>query len=244
MVKLHVEQHNAKYCCFSSDGRLIAAVSGTTAYVWDIACPEPHLIETFVGHSDDICALEFSSPSSLISLWDDKSVKFWKIGTSLMDPVEIDSESAAYCLTQAKSITLQAKESIIVISNSTGVVRIWDILTDHQKRSFQIPFNKSKRRDVHLIDDRLIAVWDKSENIHIWDTKKQKSLEIAIQECYKNSALFTQFLLSFLTYVLLSYFVHLHCTNIHILLPSFSFLMTSQTSNEALDQTRQYMALL
>ena len=46
------------------------------------------------------------------------------------------------------------------------------------------------------------------------------------QECYKNSALFAQFLLSFLTYVLLSYFVRLHCANIHIHLPSFSFLMT------------------
>ena len=46
------------------------------------------------------------------------------------------------------------------------------------------------------------------------------------QECLQNSALFAQFLLSFLTYVLLSYFVRLHCANIHILLPSFSFLMT------------------
>ena len=46
------------------------------------------------------------------------------------------------------------------------------------------------------------------------------------QECLQNSALFAQFPLSFLTYVLLSYFVHLHCANIHILLPSFSFLMT------------------
>ena len=64
------------------------------------------------------------------------------------------------------------------------------------------------------------------------------------QECYKNSALFGVFLFSFLTYVLLSDFICLHCANIHILLPSFSFLMTQQTSNEALDQTRQYMVLL
>ena len=32
--------------------------------------------------------------------------------------------------------------------------------------------------------------------------------------------------LIFLNLCLLSYFVHLHCTNIHIHLPSFSFLMT------------------
>ena len=44
------------------------------------------------------------------------------------------------------------------------------------------------------------------------------------QECYKNSALFAQFLLSFLTYVLLSYFVRLHCANIHTPLPFLSYL--------------------
>ena len=43
------------------------------------------------------------------------------------------------------------------------------------------------------------------------------------QECYKNSALFAQFLLSFLTYVLLSYFVRLHCANIHTPLPFLSY---------------------
>ena len=32
--------------------------------------------------------------------------------------------------------------------------------------------------------------------------------------------------LIFLTYYLLSYFVHLHCTNIHLHSPSFSFLTT------------------
>ena len=62
----------------------------------------------------------------------------------------------------------------------------------------------------------------------------------ACQECLQNSTLFAQFLLSFITYVLLSYFVCLHCANIHIPLPSFSSLMTLQTSNKALDQTRCY----
>ena len=43
------------------------------------------------------------------------------------------------------------------------------------------------------------------------------------QEGYKNSALFAQFLLSFLTYVLLSYFIHLHCANTHTPLPFLSY---------------------
>ena len=54
------------------------------------------------------------------------------------------------------------------------------------------------------------------------------------QECYKNSALFTQFLYSFSTYVWLSYFVCLHCTNLHTPLPFlfFSIFMTFRTSRQ------------
>ena len=36
-------------------------------------------------------------------------------------------------------------------------------------------------------------------------------------------------------------FICLHCANIHIYLPSFSFLMILQTSHKAQDKTRQYI---
>jgi WD40 repeat protein len=45
------EQHR---CCFSPDGRLIAVSAGRIAHVWDITGSEPHLIETFIGHTDQI----------------------------------------------------------------------------------------------------------------------------------------------------------------------------------------------
>ena len=51
------------------------------------------------------------------------------------------------------------------------------------------------------------------------------------QEYYKNSAHFAQFLLSFLTYVLLSYFVRLHCANLHTPLP-FCFLSLRLSDHE------------
>ena len=41
------------------------------------------------------------------------------------------------------------------------------------------------------------------------------SLSVECQECSKNSTLLTQLLLSSLTYVSLSYFVRLHCANVH-----------------------------
>ena len=43
------------------------------------------------------------------------------------------------------------------------------------------------------------------------------------QECYKNSALFSQFLLTSLTYVSLSYFIRLHCANVHTPLTLLSY---------------------
>ena len=64
------------HCCFSPDGRLFAVASQATIYVWDVTGLEPHLAETFIGHTEKVNSLIFSSPSSLISASDDKSVKF------------------------------------------------------------------------------------------------------------------------------------------------------------------------
>ena len=97
IAKFCVATYIVKCCCFSPDGRLIAAVgdniiaaSGNIIYVWDVASSNPHLIETFIGHTMTISSLKFSSPSSLISASYDKSVKFWQISTLSADPVTTD----------------------------------------------------------------------------------------------------------------------------------------------------------
>ena len=87
VAKFHVTKSRTSHCCLSPDGRLIAAAVDGIAYVWDTTCSAPHPIKTFVGHADDITSLEFSSPFSLISSSKDGTVKFWQIGTLLMDPV-------------------------------------------------------------------------------------------------------------------------------------------------------------
>ena len=53
--------------------------------------------------------------------------------------------------------------------------------------------------------------------------------QVRCQECSKNSALFAQFLLTSLTYVLLSYFIRLHCANFHAPLPFFLILIIYRT---------------
>src|ERR1700743_3065821 len=114
MAEFSVTSGGTGLCCFSPDGRLVAASAGHIAYVWDVTSPDPYPIEVFIGHTDDITALTFSSSSSLISASDDKSVKFWQIGTSRRDPVEIHSQSATQPPAQVKSITLQAVDGITI----------------------------------------------------------------------------------------------------------------------------------
>ena len=178
ITKFQVAIDNVQCCCFSPDGRLIATNIGSTAYVWNISSSDPYCIETFDGHYGLINALAFSSPSSFISVSDDKSVKFWQVDTSLVDSVETDSESIAYHLVNAQSIALQGMEGIIVTSDSDGVVRIWDILTNSCKRSCQIPFEGSRKREACVIDGRLTAIWLEGDNIHIWDAEKQELLKV------------------------------------------------------------------
>jgi len=164
-----------RYCCFSPDSRLIAAASYHTAYVWDITSSPPNLIETFTGHTSEITSLVFSSPSSLISASKDKSIKFWQIGPSSKDPLEAP-KSTSLTSADIESITLQAKDGIIITSDSDGVVRTWDILTGLCKASFQTPAKGPSKRDAQLINGKLIFSWGADEKINIWDTEKGELL--------------------------------------------------------------------
>ena len=164
------------YCCLSPDGKLIATSTGHIAYVWNIANPEPCLIETFVGHTNDIVSVVFSSPTSLISASWDQSIKFWQIivpSTSL----DITSPKSISHISPIKSITLQAKDGIAISSDSDGIVRIWDLQTGLSKTSFQTPAKNSCLRDVQLINNQLVLVWHAVKEIYIWDVEKGEPLQ-------------------------------------------------------------------
>jgi len=44
VAKFHVVNDYVKHCCFSPDGKLVAATADNTTFVWDISSPNPHLI--------------------------------------------------------------------------------------------------------------------------------------------------------------------------------------------------------
>ena len=166
-----------KHCCFSPDGQLVGAAVDTTAYVWDITSPDPHLVETFVGHTYQITSLAFSSPSSLISASSDKSIKFWQIGVLLTGPIAADSRPTPLISQPIMSVSLQAKAGIAISSYSDGVVKTWDLSTGLCKASFQTPATNHPWRDVQLIDSKLIIAWYKDKKISIWDANAGKLLQ-------------------------------------------------------------------
>jgi len=75
------------------------------------------------------------------------------------------------------SVTLQANDGIAISSDSAGVVRTWDILTDLCKASFHTPVKGVAARDVQLIGDRLILVWSMDAKVHVYDIKQGESLQ-------------------------------------------------------------------
>jgi len=177
MAKFQVANSKINHCCFSPDGRLIATAASQTAHIWDTTSSHPHPIKSFVGHTKDITSLAFSSPSSLVSSSDDKSVKFWEIGTLQADPVVADPESTSPTSAQIMSITLQAEYGISISSDSDGVVRTWAISTGLCKASFQTPAKGAEWSDVKLINSRLIFVWYVAKKIRILDVEKGELLQ-------------------------------------------------------------------
>jgi len=155
-------------CCFSPNNRLVAVAADYNVCVWDITGPNPHLVETFIGHTSSITSLAFSSPSILISASLDKSVKFWKISASFTDPVVIDQ----------KSTVLQAENGITIPAGLEGVVGTWGISAGHCKKPFKTVAKNSCQGNTQPINDRLIFIWhtNQDEKINIWDAEKGELL--------------------------------------------------------------------
>jgi WD40 repeat protein len=169
---------DSNYCCFSPNNRLVAVTAGAVAYVWDITGSDPHLIETFIGHTNNIASITFSSSSSLISASWDQSVRFWQIVTPSTDLAASNPSSTPPAPTPIKSVSLQAKNGIVISSDLDGVVKTWDISTSLCKASFQTPAKGRTLRDAQIIDGGLIVVWFGDEGTHIWDTKKGELLQV------------------------------------------------------------------
>ena len=188
ITQSNIADKTIRHCCFSPDGKLIAAAAaaGSTVYVWDITSPDCCLIETFVGHTDHITALAFSSSSSLISASEDSSVKFWHIRPPSKNQTAADSESAPLTVSRIYSVSLQARAGVAISSDGAGVVKTWDLSTGLCKESYQTPAGGHAWRDVQLVGSRLVISWYEDSQIRIWDTNKNEHLwtvDYPLAEC-------------------------------------------------------------
>jgi len=191
VTEFHIMNKDIKHCCFSPDGGFIAASAGHTIYLWGITGPDPHLVKTFIGHTDDITSLVFSSSLTLISTSgsEDRSVKFWQTSASPADPIIPNTESTLPTLAPIKSVSLQSKDGLAFSLDSAGVVKTWNILTGICKGSSKTEAEDITCGDMQLVGGGLIVVWREpySREIRIWDAEKGRLQTVDTPCGYTNS---------------------------------------------------------
>jgi len=177
ITKFQALDKNSGFCCSSPDGKLVAIVVCFTIRVWNITGSIPHLIETFVGHTNIITSLAFSSPSTLISASFDKSVKFWCIGTSSTNPATADQKSIPLTSAPMESIVLKTKHSPIIPSNlPDGSIKALGILPGTFRGSLPIPDENSNQNNIQPIESKLIFIWYAHKKVNVWDAEKGELL--------------------------------------------------------------------
>ena len=159
------------WCCFSPCNRLVAVAVNKTAYCWDITTSKPQLVETFIGHTNGITSLIFSSSTTLISASSDHSVKFWQIGAQLTDPAITDLEPTSLLSAPIKSVILQSKEYLAFTCDSDGIMKVWDISTGTCRRSSQTSVKYYTKWDAQVVNGRFIFVWCGDGRIHALDVE-------------------------------------------------------------------------
>ena len=159
-------------CCFSPDGKLVAASCWDVIDVWDITSSSPHLIETFPDNSR---TLLFSSLSSLISVAGYSHIKFWQIGSPSTNLAKPDPGFAPLISAGGKLVTLQAKDGIIITSEDYAL-KVWDTSTSLCKASFQIPHRGFSFECARLVNGRLIFTWCEAKAVNLWDVEKGELL--------------------------------------------------------------------
>lgn len=175
VVKLHAPDQQPLFrCCFSSEGRFVACTAGKTICIWDITIPGARLVRQFVGHSNSVPFITFSS--SLISGSWDRTVKIWQGSSFMTDSTATDRMAALDGSTPIVSASLFAKDGTVVTSDSSGMVKTWDLVTGVSKSSFSTPANGE--RATYLAGDSLIIVWctDEEMEYHVWDVYKGQLL--------------------------------------------------------------------
>ena len=114
----------------------------------------------------------FASFSSLISIsCDPNLVKFWKIRDLPARPTATGLNSTTFATAPIVSVSLHARDGIVITINSTGVAEIWDLSTGLWKASFQTPAAGYLQGDAKMINEILTFAWGTGHDIiSVWES--------------------------------------------------------------------------
>ena len=161
-------------CCFSPSDRFVAGVADNAVCIWEVAnmYSDPNPIGTFVPHNSKITSLLYSS--SLISAYNDKTIRFWQTGGHSPDPAAVHRPKVVY-------FTLQSKESIATSFDSIGEVRIWD-LSKCLVTSFHTFRTNIYVADARLVNKAFIILFCSRQSptdwkISVWDPNEGNCLQ-------------------------------------------------------------------
>ena len=190
----HNDDQFPEQCCFSPDGRLIAAFCVKTAYIWDISNSKPSLVGKFTVDYRRIFSIIFISPYVLVSISKSKScdqtdmgsVEYWQVSELSTHPVSSAISVVSFCPSFIVFVSLQASQGIAISGDTAGVLKIWDISNGICKTTIQTPATQPLSGDAMLINGRLIFIWISTRELppsdvrykigqtFIWDSAKDE----------------------------------------------------------------------
>ena len=122
--------------CFSPSGEFVAGVADASVCVWNVT-NTPHLIEACTPHGSILSFLVYSF--SLISMHDDRKIRFRRIGGDPPDLTSRDTQlPAGPPRAEVVHTTLQAEEGVAISVDSIGIIECWDLESTGVGRSIPI----------------------------------------------------------------------------------------------------------
>ncbi len=109
--------------CFSPDGRILAAVSGSTIHLWDVAADTYRTFST--EHTNIIFSLSFSPDSSTLATgsWDG-TVRLWNVSTlSLRKTLTVSPWGV-------RSVSFSPDGETLATGSAFGTVLLWEVETE------------------------------------------------------------------------------------------------------------------
>ncbi len=157
--------HPFTSACFSPDGTMIAASTGTTIKLWDAASGDE--IRTLLGYNVEINSLSFSSDGSRIASGSYGKINLWDTasGEELMT---IPSQG------QNTSVYFSPDATRIVADGSNGAIRVWDVAGEEVRT---LSGYKGKVECVSISPDGKLVAAGAGNLVKSWDASTGEQLK-------------------------------------------------------------------